>query len=83
MNAKVTRWLLKLQEFSFDIHHIPGKLNGAADWLSRFVHVKPRVAGSKMVEIVADPEGEILSSIKEFQAKEGLEDKYEKTNSNG
>ncbi|GKT31034.1 hypothetical protein ADUPG1_005733, partial [Aduncisulcus paluster] len=36
-----------------------------------------------MVEIVADPEGDILSSIKEFQAKEGLEDKYEKTNSNG
>ena len=33
--AKITRWRLYLQGFSFKLRHIPGKLNKVADWLSR------------------------------------------------
>ncbi len=34
-NSKLARWALKLQEFCFDIVHIPGKDNIVADELSR------------------------------------------------
>ena len=33
--GKVMRWKLALQEFSFDVEHLPGKLNIVADGLSR------------------------------------------------
>jgi hypothetical protein len=33
---KIIRWRIYLQSFSFMIRHIAGKLNVAADWLSRF-----------------------------------------------
>jgi hypothetical protein len=33
---KIIRWRVYLQSFSFMIRHIAGKLNVAADWLSRF-----------------------------------------------
>lgn len=35
--AKIERWRLKLQEYSFKIEHIPGKDNTVADSLSRLV----------------------------------------------
>jgi hypothetical protein len=34
-NARVTRWFLSLQNFSFKVEHRPGKLQGNADALSR------------------------------------------------
>ena len=35
-NARVLRWFLALQPFSFQTVHRPGKLHGNADYLSRF-----------------------------------------------
>ena len=34
-NAKIARWVLRLQEFEFDVKHRPGKLAVVADHLSR------------------------------------------------
>ena len=39
-NAKLTRWMLQLQNYSFNIRHIPGKENVAADALSRCYYIK-------------------------------------------
>ncbi|GKT21280.1 Chromo (CHRromatin Organization MOdifier) domain, partial [Aduncisulcus paluster] len=36
-NAKITRWWLRIQEFSFSVHHVKGEENGAADCCSRLV----------------------------------------------
>ncbi len=33
---KIIRWRVYLQSFTFNIRHIPGKLNVVADWLSRW-----------------------------------------------
>jgi transposase InsO family protein len=50
MVGKVTRWRLRLQEYTYDVEHIAGKENSVADALSRvhFVRVErlptPRVA---------------------------------------
>ncbi|XP_014912289.1 uncharacterized protein LOC106962397 [Poecilia latipinna] len=33
-NSRITRWYLAMQPFQFDVHHIPGKLNSTADYLS-------------------------------------------------
>ncbi|XP_043996041.1 uncharacterized protein LOC122844529 [Gambusia affinis] len=35
-NSRITRWYLAMQPFQFDVHHIPGKLNTTADYLSRW-----------------------------------------------
>ena len=37
-NARLTRWALILQQFSFKIEYIQGVRNNVADYLSRFVH---------------------------------------------
>ena len=37
-NARLTRWALILQQFSFKIEYIKGARNNVADYLSRFVH---------------------------------------------
>ena len=34
-NAMITRWLTYIRLFDFDVKHIPGSRNGAADSLSR------------------------------------------------
>ena len=36
---KIIRWLIFLQGFNFEIHHIPGKVNKVADLLSRLFRV--------------------------------------------
>src|SRR5699024_6703657 len=33
--AKLTRWTIELQQYSFDIEHCPGKENQLPDYLSR------------------------------------------------
>jgi hypothetical protein len=35
LSAKLTRWALELQEFTFQVKYRPGKTNGDADFLSR------------------------------------------------
>lgn len=35
-NGRLTRWALALQEYDFEIVHIPGKMNIAADTLTRY-----------------------------------------------
>jgi len=42
-SGKVRRWKLAIQEFDFDIEHIPGQLNIAADTLSRLIPIDDRV----------------------------------------
>lgn len=34
-NARITRWYLSMQPFRFSVHHIPGRDNATADFLSR------------------------------------------------
>lgn len=34
-NNRITRWYLAMQPYKFDVHHIPGKQNATADFLSR------------------------------------------------
>lgn len=34
-NGRITRWYLAMQPFRFTVHHIPGKDNATADYLSR------------------------------------------------
>ena len=34
-NSRITRWYLAMQPFKFEVHHIPGKENAMADYLSR------------------------------------------------
>ncbi len=36
-NARITRWYLALQPYSFKVRHRPGKLNLVADYLSRYL----------------------------------------------
>jgi hypothetical protein len=38
LNARKSRWLIFLREYSFDIKHIKGKENKVVDALSRRVH---------------------------------------------
>lgn len=35
-NSRITRWILGIQEYDFDIVHCPGKANIVADLLSRY-----------------------------------------------
>lgn len=48
---KVVRWRLRLQEYQFEVHHIPGRMNVVADGLSRCL------AGRDM------PHGEDIMSV--------------------
>lgn len=34
-NARITRWYLSMQPFKFEVHHVPGRDNVTADFLSR------------------------------------------------
>lgn len=69
-NTKLARWSLKVQEFAFDLVHIPGRENCVADALSRPAEWSPidewnadvqkgvyvRVAGEEGTEIIIPPE---------------------------
>ena len=49
--ARLLRFKLRLMRFVFDIKHIPGKENVAADVLSRYPAAKPTVNDIEEVEI--------------------------------
>jgi hypothetical protein len=69
-NTKLARWALKVQEFAFDLVHIPGRENCVADALSRPAEWSPidewnadvqkgvyvRVSGEEGTEIIIPPE---------------------------
>ncbi|GKT29858.1 hypothetical protein ADUPG1_001280, partial [Aduncisulcus paluster] len=50
-NAKLTRWRLRLEEFEFEIEHVPGKDNIIADVLSRFHQGQPKLLASIYTEL--------------------------------
>ena len=53
-DRKVMRWLNKLQEYNFDVSHVPGKLNVAADSMSRY----PDTQNSEPINL--DPDLKLL-----------------------
>ncbi|GKT20181.1 hypothetical protein ADUPG1_011686, partial [Aduncisulcus paluster] len=55
-NAKITRWWLRIQEFSFSVHHVKGEENGAADCCSRLVEFGKNAL--KSLKLIPDKEGE-------------------------
>jgi len=48
-STKVLRWKLAIQEYDFDIEHLPGALNVVADGFSRLVENTPVHQGTVMV----------------------------------
>ncbi|GKT15287.1 gag-pol polyprotein [Aduncisulcus paluster] len=50
-NAKTTRWRLRLEEFDFDIQHIPGTSNILADALSRLKSPEEAVSLKSLSEL--------------------------------
>jgi transposase InsO family protein len=53
MNARMARWVLLIQEFDFDIHHISGKHNVVADVMSRYP--PDGIQASKLSSDVSEP----------------------------
>lgn len=47
-SGRLTRWVLALQEFDFTIEHIPGKMNVAADMLTRYPRTDENRTESKI-----------------------------------
>ncbi|GKT35181.1 Retrovirus-related Pol polyprotein from transposon 297 [Aduncisulcus paluster] len=78
-NAKVGRWFLTISEYSFDIHHIAGARNGAADCLSRLpINRGPFAA----IQICKLKDGGIFKELKELLSKFPPSGEYT-TNSDG
>ena len=50
LSGQYLRWALRIQEFSFDVLHRPGKLSANADTLSRY----PCLPANDVVEVAAD-----------------------------
>ncbi|XP_068069442.1 uncharacterized protein isoform X2 [Danio rerio] len=47
-NGRITRWYLAMQPFRFKVHHVPGKANVTADYLSRCASETPEGRGCVM-----------------------------------
>ena len=65
-SPKVVRWKLAIQEYDFDIEHIPGKTNIAADGFSRFCQFPTKELQSKNEEEQADMTDHVMGIIDEF-----------------
>lgn len=72
LSPRFTRWCLKLQQFKYEIKHIPGKDN-PADILSRLVNfgkkedtVVPLLVQNKKKIKITDPYEEILREVQEL-----------------
>ena len=53
-SSKVLRWKWDVQQFNFDVQHIPGELNVAADMFSRLCLVQDRTVTTKVLELKRD-----------------------------
>ena len=67
LNDRLTRWSLLLNEFDYEVEHIPGKQNVVADALSRYPYessgVPVRSHNSPVVATVSVNEIEIISAL--------------------
>ena len=52
-NDRLTRWIVWLQQFSFEIRHIPGQQNHLPDLLSRQTPERNRIQGNTSEQIIA------------------------------
>jgi hypothetical protein len=75
--ARLTRWVLKLCEYAFEILHRPGKKNVNADVLSRHIAAAVRKSseshGDKKADVKQQPE---MSLTKDFIRQSQVEDEY-------
>ncbi|KAK3791296.1 hypothetical protein RRG08_012483 [Elysia crispata] len=74
-SARVKRWALLLAAYDYDIKHIPGKENCAADFLSRKPgHRKPSEEEQVPVQVLLIQEEQIINSktVKEETAKDTI-----------
>lgn len=74
LSPRITRWALALQEFSFDIVHIPGRENVAADALSRHACGRLPTPSDKCFQMFAlhlpSQFQNILKNIKSYQLQD-------------
>jgi len=54
LNARQARWYLTLQEYDFELKHIPGKQNNKADILSRLLWYKEALPEQKDLTMLKD-----------------------------
>ncbi|KAK3771494.1 hypothetical protein RRG08_059533 [Elysia crispata] len=74
-SARIKRWALLLAAYDYDIKHIPGKENCAADFLSRKPgHRKPSEEEQVPVQVLLIQEEQIINSktVKEETAKDTI-----------
>lgn len=72
LSARLTRWILFLQEYQFSIEYCPGKENIVADTLSRF----PEDLNEKVEPQPETHKVEVMSIAKEFQMPLDLRKKF-------
>ena len=65
-SPKVVRWKLAIQEYDFEIEHIPGKTNIAADGFSRFCQFPTKELKNKNEEEQTDMTDYVMGIIDEF-----------------
>lgn len=77
-SGRLTRWVLALQEFNFTIEHIPGKLNVAADTLTRYPRTDENRIETKIRinKINGNPFSKELTMMLKNIAKEQEKDKH-------
>jgi integrase len=69
--ALVTRWIAWIRLFNFDVKHVPGRLNGGPDGLSRW----PRGEGEPEPEEEDDLEETIDASLRGIWVEQGSDRK--------